>query len=310
MSYHIWNFVSLPYFSDLMPTSSSSSSYSSAKSLQEACAIAQELLKCGLLVPVASGYDGDDNYNYNNNTNEDDNRSISTTVHNDPSAGMYGSEVTHNGNSINSSGNSGNSGSSSGNGNSMGLQQQVIPNFYYSYGYIYRFGEKAGSMQLGGSRIECTVFGALCQVEILEWSHSEVDDLGGGGGGEMGGGGGRESLYVVSSNGKEATKGHIEYLVNVSHGGDNWKIWKRYREFEQLNKALLREGIKVDVSLPSKTFSSALGRSISQTYLENRKIGLEKFLECALDAVIGSGNANAMVFAAAFLDEDHAKLRM
>ena len=117
-------------------------------------------------------------------------------------------------------------------------------------------------------------------------------------------------MYVVISNGKEAAKGHIEYLVNVSHGGDNWKIWKRYREFEQLNKALLREGIKVVVPLPSKTFSSALGRPISQTYLENRKIGLEGYLSCALDSVIGSGNANAASFAAAFLDEDHAKLRI
>ncbi len=188
---------------------------------------------------------------------------------------------------------------------SSGGDNQKVPNFLYLYGYIYRFGEKAGSVQLGGSRIQCTVFGALCQVQILEWSHAEVDDEVGGAG--LGESSGRESLYMVSANGKES-KGHIEYLVNVSHGGDQWKIWKRFREFEHLNRCLLREGIKLSVPLPSKTFSSALGRSISQTYLENRKIGLESFLSSALDAVISSNSASAMEQAALFLDDDHSKL--
>lgn len=60
----------------------------------------------------------------------------------------------------------------------------------------------------------------------------------------------RGTMYVADASGT-AKGGHIEYLIDISHAGDNWFTWKRFREFEQLQRMLAKEGIRADIPVSS-----------------------------------------------------------
>lgn len=80
--------------------------------------------------------------------------------------------------------------------------------------------------------------------------------------------------------------------------------YKRFREFEQLKNALTREGIKIDVSLPTKGFG------VFSTQIDSRKIDLETFLQSSTNAVVASCNERAMIVLAKFLDPNFDDLNL
>lgn len=171
-------------------SSSSSSSSNPARDRVEACAIGQELLNCGLLATIAWGFEGEG----------DEIRQSSLSLVEDST-----------------------------------MDSQFVPSKRFSdqYGYIYRFRESSSTAKTVGSS---TLFGAYVKVTIPHYTNAEDDEEA-----EVTS---RDTLIAMKSNGvivvaksSDATgdgnsllakrKGHVEYLVTVEHGGDEWRIWKR-----------------------------------------------------------------------------------
>ena len=168
--------------------------------------------------------------------------------------------------------------------------------------FIYKFPERGSTNSLVG---KYTLFGETLVVSIPQWARSEE-----GSSSDTGGGGGRESqtfsvrqseILNISGSG---SLGHIEYLVVASHLDEEWQVFKRFREFEQLHKHLGREGIS-GVNLPQKGFGS---RSNSQ--IDVRRKDLELYLQLICDATISSNNERAMIILAKFLDPTYDDLNL
>jgi hypothetical protein len=176
----------------LVRPSNDSSSSKPARDRIEACAIGQELVNCGLLTAIACGFEGD--------SDGDEGRQSSL--------------------------------------NAIEESNLAPPSKRFSdqYGYVYRFRESSATAKAVGSSI---LFGAYVKVSIPHFTNAEDDEDA-----ELTTS--RDTLSVaVKSNGVIAvarpadlsgdgtallgvkSKGHVEYLVTVEHGGDIWQIWKR-----------------------------------------------------------------------------------
>jgi hypothetical protein len=147
-----------------------------------------------------------------------------------------------------------------------------------------------------------TLFGEALSLTIPQWSRSEENDDKGANRDTQTYSVRQSEIMNISGTG---TLGHIEYLVVVSHLYDEWFVYKRFREFEQLNKALAREGIKTEVALPTKSFGVFATQNI-----DLRKNDLELFLQSISDVVIKSCNERANIILAKFLDPDFDDLNL
>lgn len=192
---------------------STNTSYQNARDRIEACALGQELLNCGLIVSICCGMEGD---------GEDmgllENPSSSSTIVSDNSS-SYGINP-----SLNTT------------LNDDSPYKHMKMHFSDKYGFIYRFRETSATARTVGSY---TLFGSVVYINIPEWEYSEGDD-------EADITTSRDTMGVTIRNNGAITvtrpseviqtidnstkKGHVEYLVNISHGGDTWQIWKRYEK--------------------------------------------------------------------------------
>ena len=165
--------------------------------------------------------------------------------------------------------------------------------------FIYTFPVKGNSSSIVG---KFTLFGEALSLTIPQWSRSEENDDKGANRDTQTYSVRQSEIMNISGTG---TLGHIEYLVVVSHLYDEWFVYKRFREFEQLNKALAREGIKTEVALPTKSFGVFATQNI-----DLRKNDLELFLQSISDVVIKSCNERANIILAKFLDPDFDDLNL
>lgn len=274
----------------LIRNSATSHQYQYAGDRTEACAIGQELLNCGLLVPITCGFDSDDIFDTNDNIQyDDDGENVMVGNTGCAIGGGDGTIATPH--------------------NSTSNNKEAI--FSDVKGYLYRFPERSATVQGVGS---FTIFGAPVHVEIPQWAQSEKTD----------------DINVVSSSSANAAQasandttntddtstttsmlslsvpvppaptqsGHIEYLVVVTHGDDVWQLWKRFREFEALSRSLAQLGVRPSASLPSKMISN------SNSQLDKRKTQLEIYLNSALEATMMQQSDKANELMARFLDSD------
>lgn len=271
-------------------SSSTSSLLSIARDRSEAIAIAQELLAAGLLVAVCAGF--------SNDTPEE----VDEEAQDTPEEVEDGQQLTP---------------------ISTPSEVQQVQGFSVMAGFIYRFPGKsdtAGSWSLFGAPVSLRI-PTMSLAEDGEVTKSSRDTValtvmtvGSPGSGTSG-------LLVddlllepgtSSSSGKEVSQGSgafVKYLIDITHGADCWQTARRYREFEGLHRALLKEGVKPEAPLPAKTFVK-LNRG--PTVDDSRRQGLEHYLRSALQATVdaGAGREHALLALALFLDEDFHHLRI
>jgi hypothetical protein len=88
----------------------------------------------------------------------------------------------------------------------------------------------------------------------------------------------------------------VLYHISVSHAEEEWSIRRRFSEFAQLDKRLLRAGLRPTVVLPAKAIFK-----LSNTALEARRAKLEEYLTATVQlASQNPGNIGPIV--AVFLD--------
>lgn len=168
-----------------------------ASNRTEACAIGQELVTCGLLVAVCSGFIDEDH-------------------------DMHHFENEH----------------------EKGAEEAA--KFSDMPGHIYRFPLKSGT---AGS---WSIFGATISVKIPTMTVADESDSKAT----------RDTVVLTIDNGLLAdteldantpsnatTGGHVKYVIDITHGDDKWQTARRYREFEQLHKTLLKEGVRPDANV-------------------------------------------------------------
>lgn len=187
--------------------------YQHAKDRFEACAIGQELLSCGLLVAVSSGY-----------INEEEHH---PAAHDD-----------HDGNHAAEGGDDKSTAQSDVAQRSMG----GMPVFSDMPGYIYRF---PGKQATGTSVGSWTLFGGNVVIKVPEITFAEDEENVKATRDTMG-------FAIFSSGTINVTKAdndalaaeagaapasttptgltsgqHVKYLVSIQHGSDQWLTWKR-----------------------------------------------------------------------------------
>lgn len=296
--------------------SSTQQQYQHARDTHEAINIGQELLSCGLLMAVCSGFEEDDSLH----RDLEDEEALAGLE--EGGASVAASATAAGGASSGASSAGGAAGEVAPLKNSPHLVFSVMP------GYIYRFPMKSSSTGNNGAS---AVFGANVTISIPDLTvaddeesskrdtmgffifnnglitntkaDSEVGTAEGGGaltpekGGAAAGGFGG------------GAGGHVKYLVAIEHGGDKWQTWKRYREFEALNRNLIKEGVRPDVPLPSKALTGKF-RSSKDAQLQQRKLGLEQYLKAIVISTVNSDSPKAVTILAMFLDEDFNNLRI
>jgi hypothetical protein len=285
--------------------------YQHAKDRNEACAIGQELLSCGLLVAVCSGLDNDPLY-------DDEEYEILDGREND----SFKDSVRDSFIESNTSKSFRDSFRESNKDKDVSLikskdkdkdncsydikelfekRYKYMMNKFSDYqGFVYRFPDRSSTGKSVGS---FEIFGSVIKVHIPEYSEAEEYDevsatrdttnylINSG------------SISVFKNNDINGNSGkYIEYLLVINHGNDEWQIWKRFREFEVLHRALVKEGIRPSVSLPNK-FSKVFGVN-GKSQLDNRKANLELYINSVLEAVVPSENSAANLLVARFLDDD------
>lgn len=285
--------------------------YQHAKDRNEACAIGQELLSCGLLVAVCSGLDNDPLY-------DDDEYEIVDGREND----SFKDSVRESFIESNTSNNLRESFRESNKDKDVSLIKskdkdkenssydikelfekrfKYMMNKFSDYqGFVYRFPDRSSTGKSVGS---FEIFGSAIKVHIPEYSEAEEYD-------EVSAT--RDTTnYVVNNSSITVFKRddlnsnsgkYMEYLLVINHGNDEWQNWKRYREFEVLHRALVKEGIRPSVSLPNK-FAKVFGVN-GKSQLDNRKNNLELYINSVLEAVVPSENTAAIQLVARFLDDD------
>lgn len=119
------------------------------------------------------------------------------------------------------------------------IMSALMVSFNVSAGFLYRYPVKSTTGMGIGS---FTLFGALVTLEIPQFAQREGKDEGDAGAGAGGGGGItlRESLVALHHHHSQQPdrleknmeqslggRGRIHYEVVVSHGGDDWAVWRR-----------------------------------------------------------------------------------
>ncbi|KAG9284289.1 hypothetical protein G9A89_002099 [Geosiphon pyriformis] len=91
------------------------------------------------------------------------------------------------------------------------------------------------------------------------------------------------SVKIRETTTRQQPKPHIAYEVEVRAAVRTWVVWKRFSEFEDLNKKFLRlfPNHPPPVDMPAKHFfQSTLGNPV---LVEERKRGLEEYLQAILN---------------------------
>lgn len=270
-----------------------------ARDSSEAAAIGDELVRCGLLIPVCLGFigdhddgDDDDEHGYHDEDDEDErdrdrdghagagdadigdegrrsedsrrSRVVSEEVITSSSASNNNEAYSPSAKAPASASRSGGSGSGSGGSkesaeavhaaaagaagaagtkskgkSKSSIMSALMVSFNVSAGFLYRYPVKSTTGMGIGS---FTLFGALVTLEIPQFAQREGKDEGDAGAGAGGGGGItlRESLVALHHHHSQQPdrleknmeqslggRGRIHYEVVVSHGGDDWAVWRR-----------------------------------------------------------------------------------
>lgn len=236
--------------------SNTTETYEVARDRFEACHIGQELLSCGLLLPISLGFASDDDPH----AHDDD---YNFDVDDDITGGLLTSSSKKvKPNTTTSTGPSGGSGNNSADSdpNKHSQGKDFLPTFSDLPGFIYRFPGKSGT---AGT---CALFGTKVQVRIPVMDFADENDLNRPVGRETMalmatetglaiatqldglGGDSEHGVTNTASMAAAPTQGsHVIYFVETTHGNDTWQVTRRYREFEQFSKALNKEGIRPEV---------------------------------------------------------------
>lgn len=155
-----------------------SAQFKHAQDRGEACAIGQELLRCGLLVPICCG-NNNDAITQAQNADEERDRDVGyAAIAGLPPATSTTSAVSASatgGSSGDSSAGSGGGGGDAGDGvaTSSSTTGPIVPSFSdYPY-YIYRFPARSATAGGVGS---FTLFGAPVSASIPQWAHCEDNE--------------------------------------------------------------------------------------------------------------------------------------
>lgn len=267
-----------------------------ARDRTEACTIGQELLSTGLIIPVCAGFD------------EDHDSALDAEVQ--PHDGLGGVDTAFAASFSAPGGNASGPNSPFFSEASPRYNREVFMRFSVMPGYVYRFPGKSGtagswSLLSGIFSVKIPTMSVCEENESTKYTRETVG-------------------FVVTGNqvftedideagtGASASSGtYVKYLIDITHGGDTWQTNRRYREFEQLHKTLLKEGIKPEVALPSKTLVKPFSLvNRGPTVDDNRRLGLEQYLRFALQATVDSSNERALEAMALFLDDDIHALRI
>jgi len=314
-------------------------------SVLQACAIGQKLIQLGLLVTVTNGYymfeDDEGGVGVGGNGGDGDEEtaaassmSFSFSKHSMQNVSALLAAAT-----------------SSATSNTVTTQQQQDDFFSNASSHLYKFGKPSSAASSSSSSSSSfslsmrspsfsaasshSLFGSRISANISHWVRE----------GGMGGSGGRDSFsappatgtgaegiigtdegvfQVVAgdSAGSEAAYGggsikggYIEYVCRISHGGDEWSVNRRFREFEALSANLSKAGVRTTGIMPSKTglakkittiVSASSGDDVET--LEERRRGLEAFLTQTMIDVVEAKSEEAALVLARFLDDQHDKL--
>lgn len=284
-------------------TSSASTPFKHAKDRAEAKAIGQELVTCGLVIPVCVGFQNEEkNEDDFEGEEDDDNMSYYTS---------FTSALINNKDKEKDK------------EKEKEYEKDSLLIFNDSYGYIYRFDVKsdmAGKWTFFGSNIEIKI-----PTYVQDSDNNNIRETKGF----------RETFLFndeenannnlsssVTNTGSyfntNSSNTHVKYVIDIKHGTDSWQILRRFSTFEKLNKSLLKLNIKPEVSLPNKyknlrsslINAASLSSSSSNSAEENRRQGLENYLSSAIQAVIDNGSQKALEILAKFLDDSFNDLRI
>lgn len=97
-------------------------------------------------------------------------------------------------------------------------------------------------------------------------------------------------------------EGHTEYFIKVFYKGKQWAVRKRFSEFIQLDAFLRKDGIRVPLDLPQRTWWNRFDPNV----LIQRKKDLQNYLDVLLTSVVPTDNS----LIREFLDVDVKVLEM
>lgn len=97
-----------------------------------------------------------------------------------------------------------------------------------------------------------------------------------------------QSIFIQGYEERSKPKPHVVYRIDIAAHVRSWQMWRRYSEFDDLHTELTKScgGAEPPEGLPPKhPFKSLFGRSKrDENILEERKVGLEKYLRAILSA--------------------------
>jgi hypothetical protein len=147
-------------------------------------------------------------------------------------------------------------------------------------GYLYTFQQKIATSFAVGKFV---LFGTTITATVIQWFRDE------------------SAGFTCDDSGQV-----VKYSISCQHGGDDWKVLRRYREFAELHKQLLMRGIK-SIPLPPKAPFRARAAQ-TQEELDQRRVGLNAYMSSVLESVVQSQLPEAQVLLASFLDDEFDSL--
>ena len=170
--------------------------------------------------------------------------------------------------------------------------------------YLYKFQAKSNTSSAGLAH--GTLLGSPLVVTVPSFekvSHTDDD----------GGTHGNANQHVTGKkNKKKKNKGNgankstheevVMYTVACQMADCTWSISKRFRDFESLNNCMYALSLPLDVTLPSK-MSFDIGVSGYDQRLEERREGIERWMECVVRVVAGTEDDEGKIILAHFLDD-------
>ncbi|KAK2461870.1 hypothetical protein APHAL10511_006333 [Amanita phalloides] len=93
-----------------------------------------------------------------------------------------------------------------------------------------------------------------------------------------------QAIYIRGYEDRSAPKPHTVYRIEIQAHVRSWQMWRRYSEFDELHTELTKStGLRPPCALPPK-HKFAILRSRDIKILEERRVGLEKYLRAILSA--------------------------
>jgi regulator of vacuolar morphogenesis len=93
------------------------------------------------------------------------------------------------------------------------------------------------------------------------------------------------SVHIPTAEHKSSPSSHIAYRLDVQAAVRAWSVWRRYSQFDQLHRDLLRIHPQhpPPLPLPTKHYFSFTSTASSPAYIEQRRQGLEKYIQALLN---------------------------